>query len=126
MIKFNNIKIEKLHLIEHLPQVGSKKIGYKFVNGIFILESNFNEPIDYIINNEGEFLIGTGHYKLNKKKETLYSAGRIIVDKKITYIDNDSGHYNPSFEHTQEIASFLKKNGFTSDEIEIIDVGNLP
>lgn len=126
MIKFNDINIDKLHLIEHLPQVGSKVYNYTFENGIFILDVDIKTPIDYIINDEGELLFGNGHYKLNKKRETLFSAGRVIVDKKIIYIDNDSGHYNPSFNHTIKIAEFLKSQNVTSSDMKIIDIKSLP
>ena len=122
MLIFKDIHIEKLRLVEHLPQVGSKKYVYKFENGLFVLENNFSEPIDYIINNDGEFLIGVGHYKLNKKGESLISAGRVMIDGKITYIDNDSGHYNPDFNHTKKIAEFLRSQNVTSSNLRVINV----
>ena len=110
--------LEPIYLSEHLPQVGSMKINYMFDfhRAIFLLEQPTSEPLDYIINNEYELLLGRGHYKLNKKRETLISAGRVIIDKKITYIDNDSGHYNPSNEHLKKVILIFRELNLLSDD----------
>jgi hypothetical protein len=125
MIIFDNINIEKLNLVEHLPQVGSRVYRYTFENGLFVLDKNIKTPIDYIINDNGEFLLGKGHYKLNNQRETLFSAGRVIIDDKITYIDNDSGHYNPGFDHTEKVAEFLRSQGVTSDKMKVVNIRSL-
>ena len=111
---FHNEKLQSLEpirLTEKLPQVGSHKTEFRFdfMRGIFMLREPITEPIDYIINDKFEFLLGKGHYKLNKKKETLISAGRVIVDKKISYIDNDSGHYSPSKNHLEAMIVIFRE-----------------
>ncbi len=95
-----------------IPQVGYKLFDYSFdyTNNVFI-HSFESDIVDYIINNDMDLLFGKGHFKLNKKQETLISAGRMKIENggKITYIDNDSGHYNPNKEHLEEIINILNK-----------------
>lgn len=117
-------KIPPLKLLEKLPQVGTSKIPFCFNSdkNTFSINESFIEPIDYIINSNYELLLGIGHYKLNKKKEELVSAGRMIIDKKIIYIDNDSGHYPPSIKHTIEISKYLISIGLAIPNIEVVNI----
>lgn len=130
--------IAYLKLVEYLPQVGSFEIDVDYLSesNIFLfnesVDSNKYEHIDetilydYIINTDYQLLIGRGHFKLNKKKEYLISAGRIGIGNngRICYIDNDSGHYLPSFEHTKQIAIYFNSIGMCVDlsELKIINI----
>ena len=100
---------EKLELVEikfNLPQVGSKKIEYKS-----FFDVN-DEVFDFVIDENGEILIGIGHYKLNKKSNKLYFAGRLkIKDGLIYYVDNDSGHYSPSEKAMNDVCEVLVEAG---------------
>lgn len=96
-----------------LPQVGSRQILYQSFLDIT------DELLDFIINKEGELLIGRGHYKLNKKNEKLYFAGRLkIKNGLIYYIDNDSGHYSPSHKDLDDIYNVMKIAGIISKDAE--------
>jgi hypothetical protein len=108
MINLRNYNWHKINLIEPLPQVGSKVIDYSF-NEKFNLDDCYkNTYIDFIVNANYDFLLGQGHYKLNKKGLFVYAAGRVKIDELITYIDNDSGHYpNKNINHCIEIFSAM-------------------
>jgi len=98
-----------------VPQVGSSKIDYTTLS-----EITDNKLYDFIVNNNGELLIGRGHYKLNKKQEELYFAGRLkIVSGIITYIDNDSGHYIPSKKELIDFCNAIKPAEYVADDLII-------
>ena len=109
---FKKKYIKNLKLINikfTLPQVGSRQISYENFFDIT------DELFDFIVNEKGELLIGRGHYKLNKKNEKLYFAGRLkIKNGLIYYIDNDSGHYSPSHKDLDDIYNVMKKAGIIS------------
>ena len=117
MINIKNF-ISTCDIIElklNVPQVGSSIIEYDNLSDI-----QENIIYDFIINLDGELLIGTGHYKLNKKKKVLYFAGRLkIVDGLISYIDNDSGHFIPTYKQTNKIYNVLKKCELLTKNIEL-------
>ena len=95
-----------------VPQVGFVEIQF---NNLSDVENN--TLFDFIITEKGELKIGKGHYKLNKKKDSLYFAGRLMItDGLISYLDNDSGHYVPSVNESNEITEvLLKTNLLTID-----------
>lgn len=98
-----------------LPQVGSKVIYY---NSIMDLEED--TLYDFIIDKNGDLLIGKGHYKLNNKNTELYYAGKLMrVNDKIIYIDNDSGHYEPTYKNLIDIKNILEKNDNFSKNLKI-------
>jgi len=110
LTKLNRIK-GKLRV----PQVGSSKIDYTTLS-----EITDNKLYDFIVNNNGELLIGRGHYKLNKKQDELYFAGRLkIISGIITYIDNDSGHYVPSKEELIDFCNAIKPSEYVADDLII-------
>ena len=88
----------------NVPQVGSEIIEYKSLDDI-----PNNVKYDFIISNEGDLLIGKGHYKLNKKCKTLIFAGTLIIENGEIYsLDGDSGHYIPSDEEVNQIRILFK------------------
>lgn len=104
--------IKNLGLISiklNVPQVGSKVKNFKTLNDI---EENI--LFDFIVNENGEIIIGKGHYKLNNKKKRLIFAGRLkIKEGLIFYIDNDSGHYFPNEERLKLFYNILKKTKYS-------------
>ena len=118
MISLNEY-LNNLDLIEiklQVPQVGFKKVSYETLSDI-----EPNEMLDFIINKEGELLIGCGHYKLNGKRNSLYFAGRLMIDNgSIIYIDNGSGHYIPTKEELYKIGSILVKSGYANKDVNIV------
>ena len=105
-IKENLKNINLIDIKLNVPQVGSFKIDYDKFSDVP------NDKIfDFVINLDGDILIGRGHYKLNKKQKLLYFAGRLkIRNGKIIYIDNDSGHYIPTKKETERIKEVLQKS----------------
>lgn len=97
------MKLEKIELIEHLPQVGAKKYPFEIVSDRLVLYSLnntklHNKIIDFIIDDNYNIKFGKGHYKLNEKNTTLRMAGEIMInnDGKVIELNNFSGHYQPS------------------------------
>jgi len=114
MLNIKNI-LSDLPFIEvkiPLPQVGYKNYEYSVTEDSILID---NGIMDFIINTDGYLLLGNGHYKLNKRKHTLIFAGKIGFENgKITYIDNDSGHYSPSHKDLDDIYNVMKKAGIIS------------
>lgn len=109
-----DMKLNKINVKLPVPQVGSKKYNYFLDKNriTFIDDQPYNQKIDYIINDDSLLLFGKGHFKLNEKKDSLLMAGEIIINKKgkITYINNNSGHYQPTEEEFKSFFNELKDN----------------
>ena len=62
----------------------------------------YNVPMDYVIDKNLELIIGHYHMFLSLKQPVL-CAGRIMIDntKRISLLDNTSGHYMPSPIHLE-------------------------
>lgn len=102
---FNNLPI--ISLKKRLPQVGSYKLEYEIENNKIILDSE-NEWLDFVINLEGDLIIGHGHYKISNKAKQLIFAGKLkIKDGKIININGESGHYIPNYEEIEKVKKFL-------------------
>lgn len=126
MININNELSNKIKMQIKLPvpQVGSYRIDYNSLN-----ELEDNKYYDFVVNNNGDLLIGKGHFKLNNKLHTLYFAGRLKIENgKIIYIDNDSGHYSPNKESLYVFYDIINKLGFVNTSIEkeyfILEINN--
>ena len=90
----------------NVPQVGSFKIDYAT-----LFDVDDDVLFDFVIDLKGDVIIGKGHYKLNKKQSQLYFAGRLKVKSgKISYIDNDSGHYIPTDFETKKVKEMFVEN----------------
>ena len=69
--------------------------------------------IDYIITPERNLILGKKHYWMAEGHTFVYGAGRMIISSTgiISYIDNHSGHFQPSpetFIRSLELLSHLK------------------
>lgn len=99
----------------NVPQVGFEKVEYKTLLDVE------DTLYDFIINENGELMIGRGHYKLNRKSHKLYFAGRLkIRNGLIYYIDNDSGHYVPQEKDLNNICKAMMKSGIIDNNFEKI------
>lgn len=100
-----------IQLVENLPQVGSFVVDiYKIDKYNITIDCNyFNRRIDYLINIDGEFILGHGHYKLSKKNKHIIIGGEVTINSngKIIYINNNSGHYQPSIDKFKEFYNYL-------------------
>ena len=102
--------------IKHpVPQVGSQRIFYESSDSVIL--TDIPGFVDFVVTLDGDLLLGKGHYKLNKKSTFLIMAGKLaLVDGKIGYLDNDSGHYEPGI---HQFHSFL-------DSIAVLPYLTLP
>lgn len=100
-----------IQLVENLPQVGSFIVDiYNINKSEIIIDNNYSdERIDYLINIDGEFILGYGHYKLSKKNKHIIMGGELTINSngKIIYINNNSGHYQPSDDKFNEFYDYL-------------------
>lgn len=69
--------------------------------------------IDYIISPDGDLILGKKHYWMAEGLTFVYGAGRMIIsdDGSVSYIDNHSGHFQPtpeSFKNSLKLLSHLK------------------
>lgn len=89
-----------IKLKEKVPQLRSFSLEYSFNNGFNIILQDWT---DFIIDTNYDLIIGQGHYKMNKKSDFLFGAGRLKINQLITDIDLDSGHYIPTVEDMKKI-----------------------
>lgn len=123
----NEIDVQSLKDIElktNAPQVSRSKYKTEVKDEkIFVLDNNFkpNHTYDYVVDSLGEIYIGDGHYKLASKAGSVKAAGEIVIDQngKVTYLNNESGHYEPSKEDLDVIANKFKELNLTSTDFRI-------
>lgn len=115
-------KLPDLPLVLDLPQVMSKNFNFKIEdNKIISNDISPNELYDFAITDECEFLIGSQHYKMTNKSKKIKCSGELKVDNegKISYINNESGHYKPSKNLLKEVASIFKELNLLSEQAQI-------
>jgi hypothetical protein len=86
-------------------------LDYSFDDGFDII---LNDWTDFIIDTNYNLILGQGHYKMNKKSDFLFGAGRLKINKYITDIDLDSGHYIPTKDEILKVIDvfILSKIGY--------------
>lgn len=74
---------------------------------------NGRKEVDFVINQEGELLIGDKHHFLGQGQDVL-AAGELKINGKgqIKRIDNLSGHYRPTVSEAMNYPEFFKDRGF--------------
>ncbi len=71
---------------------------------------------DYVITESGEFHIGKGHGYLSDNPNSVQAAGGIkIVNGKVMYHNDHTGHFAPSTVELQGNHQLLKEKGITTD-----------
>jgi hypothetical protein len=88
---------------------------------------------DFIIDQNGYLQTGRGHANIamNSKSEKVLSAGRIKLDNgRVIRLDNQSGHYRPTYEEFLNTRYLMEKLGIdlsqTRIEITIFDDNGFP
>ena len=123
--ELNLSNLRDIPLKTNLPQVNGVGKFSTVLNddSIEILNNKFepNKLYDFIVDVNGNLKIGGGHYRLSQKASNVKAAGEIKVDKygKIIYLNNESGHYEPTKEDIQAIADEFKKMNLTSPNFEL-------
>ncbi|MEM0998827.1 MAG: hypothetical protein AAGN35_17345 [Bacteroidota bacterium] len=108
------------------PRFG--KTLFKRISGISIKSHRLHKhgvPLDgqyeFVIMNNGEIRLGTGHDFLSQNADEVFGAGRArLVDGKFEYIDNNTGHFLTSKFEIESIGGYLKRKRLTSDNFKSI------
>lgn len=87
---------------------------YKIIDRHILFQDNsyYGQLLDFIIDQKYKLILGDFHLYLADNSEWVYGAGRIKINTKgyIYYIDNWSGHYQPSAKEFESICEYLKQN----------------
>jgi hypothetical protein len=72
---------------------------------------------NYVITNSGELRIGKGHYHLSGNANTVKAAGgfRVKPNGKITDLDGQSGHYEPSASDISKAGNLFRSLNLLED-----------
>lgn len=122
--EFNVDTLPDLNLKTNAPQISRGGIFNTNVTDVIeVLDDRFepNKLYDYIVDGEGNLIIGDGHYKLTKKAKTIKAAGEIKVDNlgKVTYLNNESGHYKPTRTDLNNIVNKFKELKLQSSTLTV-------
>lgn len=84
------------------------KIIDKYI--LFHNSSYYGQLLDFIIDQNYKLILGDFHLYLADNSEWVYGAGRMRINTNgiICYIDNWSGHYQPSVEEFELICKYIK------------------
>lgn len=108
-----------LKLKHKIPQVGYQQFTFQITDGNIICDFE-NVIVDFVVSAIGELLLGHGHYKMSGKSDEILFAGRLMItNKKIVYIDDDSGHYEPSYSDMTECVDFFNNKDLLSSEFSM-------
>jgi hypothetical protein len=92
-------------------------------DSVEVLDNRFEPNIlyDFVVDMDGNLTIGGGHYKLSKKAPNIKAAGEIKINDqgKIIYLNNESGHYEPSHQNVQDIYNLFREMNLTTPETQI-------
>ncbi len=116
-------KLDDLTITPHYkgqPQGGLTQ-AFTIKNDVFHIDgkpANFDG--DFVIKSDGSMILGKGHYHLSSSADTVKGAGQIGIDNgKITYLDNQSGHYLPEIKQTASMANVFKENNLIGEGFQI-------
>ena len=120
--KLRSISLVKRFIGEELSiDYLQKSIKFSFKDGKFSFEGlDVGKSYAFIIDNKGQLKIGQRHYDLAEGSGSVKGAGSVTfdVEGKIKTFNNNSGHYQPSFEDGNKIFESLKKAGYISKDVE--------
>jgi hypothetical protein len=119
--KENNLITAKLTS----PNLKFGKLQFKIVDGkiIFKKKQKFPLAVEFVLNENGDLVLGEGHYFLSGEKPYLKGAGQMIIDEngKIDLINSYSGHYRPNKDELLTQAKNLRSLGITTNKIYITE-----
>ncbi|MFN8711959.1 MAG: hypothetical protein ACK5Z2_03825, partial [Bacteroidota bacterium] len=105
---------------DEIPTYGSS-FEFEIVNGLFKTKNGgtLDGTWDFIITSQNELKLGSSHLFLANKKP-VKAAGRIVVvEGKLTYIFNTSGHYRPSVQESLTFGGLFKNIGIETKGVEL-------
>lgn len=122
--EFDVSNLKDISLKTNAPQVSRGRFKADIVDDkITVFSDDFkpNTKYDYVVDVNGDILIGDGHYKLASKADNVKAAGEIMIDNngKVIYLNNESGHYEPSKEDLQAIADKFKELKIASPDLVV-------
>lgn len=117
-------RLNDLKLALRTPQVGCKNYEYDISDDYITIHDSTYRPdkkYDFVILTDGTLLIGVMHYKLSGLSRVIKAAGelKINLDGKISYINNQSGHYQPTEDHLLDISIEFEKLGILSNDVVV-------
>ncbi len=91
----------------------SGPLSYSMENGIVKVGGMpLSKRVDFIINTNGELVIGGGHWKMSGEAIFVRAAGRLkFKDGQVVSIMNQSGHYQPSIVQGERFPGLLRNIG---------------
>ena len=100
---------------EALPSDG--KILNHFIEDGKIKGINGQRRVDFVINRDGNLVIGKKHQLLGNADDVM-AAGQLKIDGQgmIRRIDNSSGHYRPTVEESLNYPQLFEKAGLNLDK----------
>lgn len=100
---------------------GGLKQSIDIVDSKIVLDSReANYDLDFVIMLNGELRVGKGHYYLSDMAEEVIAAGQMgVKNGKIEYLDNWSGHYQPSKTNLLETAKIFRENNLAADNLQL-------
>ncbi|MBC7797094.1 MAG: hypothetical protein H7Z37_09505, partial [Pyrinomonadaceae bacterium] len=98
---------------EPLPTNGRIDGIAKIENGRIKLDKSIatNQPIDFVIDKQGNLILGSKHHLLGNAGEVQAAGQMKISGGKIKSITNESGHYRPTAEEARKYPEMLRKMG---------------
>jgi hypothetical protein len=85
-------------------------IQYRLINHKIIIHNKHqNQLLDFVINKNHNIVLGKYHLYLSNDADYVYGAGRIRIDEYgiINYLDNWSGHYQPTLSDFHQTKLFI-------------------
>lgn len=116
---FDTEQIPDLNLALDLPQVGSKRYRFDIIDSKIVSDELLPDTLyDYVITTSGELIIGSQHYRMSKKSKQIKVSGELKINRegKISYLNNESGHYKPSKELLRLVIPYFRKENLLSDD----------
>ena len=100
---------------EALPSDG--KILNHFIEDGKIKGINGQRRVDFVINKEGNLVLGKKHQLLGNADDVM-AAGQLKIDGQgmIRRIDNSSGHYRPTVEEALKYPELFENAGLNLDK----------
>ncbi len=105
---------------------GSKSFSINNGKLQWVHNKNVNQSgyYDFVIDKDGNLLIGDGHYKMTGQASEVRSSGQIHINNEgnISYLDNNSGHYQGNSSSLSYAQKFFKKLGLLTEGVKVEDV----
>jgi RHS repeat-associated protein len=118
----NNWKVNNIRLKDKTPQEQGIVYNYKINNGKIEFTNGMknNGTFEYIIDQNGNLILGQKHFYMSGNSVTVKGAGELIMSNgKVTYINGNSGHYKPTPEEINRTSTFFNEKGISTTNLKI-------